>query len=287
MTSLFTLYRWGVQEIFSVAPETAEYETALLIEKFFGISRTRLLSFGKEIFPKDEDTFSYKEAVKKRVQGQPLQYILGEWEFYGLKFKVGRGVLVPRADTETLVDEAVEYLGRIKRENPERKLRILDLCSGSGCIAISVGKKFPKDEVLALELMDVPLEYLKENIAQNGAQNVTALKGDMLTDYNNFGDFDLILSNPPYIPKDDIENLSKEVKNEPVTALDGGEDGLDFYRVLGANWTERLKKGGAMMVEIGIGQESEVEELFSKNLNKVYSKKDLNGIYRIVVGHKE
>jgi len=286
MTSLYEIYRWGVLEILPIAPDTAEYETALLIEKFFCVSRTKLLSMGRDVFPDEKDIALYKEAVEKRKNGEPLQYILGEWEFYGLPFKVGRGVLVPRADTETLVDEAVEYLKKIHKENPEKPLKVLDLCSGSGCIAISVAVMCSFAKVTAVELNEIPLSYLKENIAVNKAENVTAIKGDVLNDHQNFGSFDLILSNPPYIPTKDIEALSIEVKNEPFEALDGGDDGLIFYRVLGEKWTDHLEKDGKMMVEIGIGQECDVENIFNKKLKNVYSKKDLNGIYRLVVGTK-
>ncbi len=286
MTSLFELYRWGVGELSITASDTAEYETALLIEKFFKVNRTKLLSMGKDIIPADNDIFLYKDAVEERKKGEPLQYILGTWEFYGYPFTVGRGVLVPRPDTETLVDEGVEFLKKLHKENPEKKLKVLDLCSGSGCIAISVAKECPFAEITAVELNDIPLSYLKENVALNGAENVVAVKGDVLNDHCDFGKFDLILSNPPYIPTRDIEGLSAEVKNEPVSALDGGDDGLIFYRALGDKWADHLEEKGALMVEIGIGQEKDVEEIFCKKLSKVYSKKDLNGIYRVVVGTK-
>lgn len=286
MTSLFELYRWGVEEIKSTAPDTAEYETALLIEKFFNVSRTKLLSFGKDIFPDEKDVALYKEGIEKRKNGEPLQYILGQWEFYGLAFKVGRGVLVPRADTETLVDEGLEYLNKLHKENPTKKLKVLDLCSGSGCIAISVAKNCPFADVVAVELNDIPLSYTLENIALNDIKNISVIKGDVLEIYADFSQFDLILSNPPYIPTKDIEDLSIEVKNEPLLALDGGDDGLIFYRALGEKWADCLAEGGKMMVEIGIGQESDVEDIFRKKLSNVYSKKDLNGIYRVVVGTK-
>ncbi|MBR4282727.1 MAG: peptide chain release factor N(5)-glutamine methyltransferase, partial [Clostridia bacterium] len=269
-----------------IAPGTAEYETALLIEHYFDVSRAKLLSMGKDISPDEKDVAFYKEGIEKRKNGEPLQYILGCWDFYGLTFRVGRGVLIPRADTETLVEEAVEYLKKIHKENPKKSLKVLDLCSGSGCIAISVAKECPFVDVTAVELNDIPLSYLLENIALNDAKNVSAIKGDVLNDHQKFGCFDLILSNPPYIPTKDIEGLSKEVKNEPFEALDGGDDGLIFYRVLGENWAEHLEYNGALMVEIGIGQETDVENLFKEKLINVYSKKDLNGIYRVVVGTK-
>ncbi|MBR2152046.1 MAG: peptide chain release factor N(5)-glutamine methyltransferase [Clostridia bacterium] len=286
MTSLFELYRWGVEEIKSTAPDTAEYETAILIEKFFNVSRTKLLSMGKDIFPDEKDISSFRNGVKTRKSGEPLQYILGQWEFYGLAFKVGRGVLVPRADTETLVDEGLEYLNKLHKENPTKKLKVLDLCSGSGCIAISVAKNCPFADVVAVELNDIPLSYTLENIALNDIKNISVIKGDVLEIYADFSQFDLILSNPPYIPTKDIKDLSIEVKNEPLLALDGGDDGLIFYRALGEKWADCLAVGGKMMVEIGIGQESDVEDIFRKKLSNVHSKKDLNGIYRVVVGTK-
>lgn len=286
MTSLFELYRWGVGELSPIAPDTAKYETALLIDHFFSVSRSELLSLGRDIYPEKQDIALYKEGISKRKQGEPLQYILGTWEFYGYPFKVGKGVLVPRPDTETLVDEGVEFLKKLHNENPEKEIKVLDLCSGSGCIAISVAKECPFADVTAVELNDIPLSYLKENIALNGAENVSVVKADVLNGHADFSQFDLILSNPPYIPTRDIEDLSAEVKNEPVSALDGGNDGLVFYRVLGDKWAEHLEEKGALMVEIGIGQECDVEDIFRKKLSNVYSKKDLNGIYRVVVGTK-
>lgn len=286
MENLFELYRLGGKEISRRAPLSGEYESALLIEACFNIPRSKLLASGREIYPEAKQIERFKNLVFQRCNGVPLQYILGRWEFYGIEFEVGEGVLIPRSDTEILVDEALNYLGKIHREKPRQKLKVLDLCSGSGCIAISVAKNCPFAEVDAVEYFPEALKYLNKNIENFRLENLKSVRADVLKNHENFGQYHLILSNPPYIPTDDIENLDQEVKLEPVTALDGGEDGLIFYRVLAKDWSRHLENEGAMMVEIGINQDEDVKNIFSKKLSSVKSVKDLNGICRVVKGYK-
>lgn len=215
-----------------------------------------------------------KDAVNRRLSGEPLQYILGEWEFYSLPFLVGDGVLIPRPDTETLVDCALEFLG-------SRPLSCIDLCSGSGAVAIAVEKN-SRAKVSALEKSQAAFCYLEKNIKLNNSA-VKAIRGDINEAPRE--KYDVILSNPPYIPSGDIKALQREVQREPKMALDGGFDGLDFYRIIIKNWLPALNPGGMLAVECGIGQAEEIKKLFSAaGLEKVSVKNDLCGVQRVIFG---
>lgn len=214
-------------------------------------------------------------VLKRRIDGEPLQYILGEWEFYDLPFFVGEGVLIPRPDTETLAEFAIDRAGT-------EEIACMDLCSGSGCLAITVDKHCPNATVYAMEKSDAAYSYLEKNIERNES-SVRAIKGDVLED--NFGEYDLIISNPPYIKSADLETLQKEVKREPKMALDGGDDGLVFYRKIAEKWVPHLKSGGTLAVEIGIGQGDDVKAIFkAAGLKNIGSRNDLSGIERVVFG---
>ena len=214
------------------------------------------------------------EFVNRRIGGEPLQYILGCWEFYGLPFYVGQGVLIPRPDTETLVDAALGIIGK-------SKARVLDLCSGSGAVAVAIAEN-SSAEVTALEKSDAAYAYLLKNIERNGA-SVRAVKGDVFDGFN--GEYDLIVSNPPYIKSDVIPTLSREVKREPTMALDGGEDGLIFYRRIAEYWTGLLAKGGTVAVEIGFDQQEQVSRIFAEaGLDDIRCVKDLSSNPRVIIG---
>lgn len=214
--------------------------------------------------------------ARRRAEHYPLQYILGEWEFYSLSFVVDKNVLIPRADTELLVDLALEYIG--EQEN----LDVIDLCSGSGCVAIAIDKNTKNCNITAAEKYKNTLEVLKRNIKLNKS-NVTPIECDVLE--NAKGSYDLIVSNPPYIKSDVVPTLEKEVLAEPGVALDGGKDGLIFYKAILKNWLPTLKPGGAIMVEIGYDQGNEVMELFrAAKLTNIECKCDLNGNQRVIIG---
>lgn len=216
-------------------------------------------------------------AVTRRLKGEPLQYIFGKWEFYGFPFYVGEGVLIPRPETELLVDLAVKRLGK--------GAVALDLCSGTGCIPISAALKTGA-KCYAVELYDAAFSYLERNIALNGA-DVTAVKADAL-DGTLFGDtqFDAVFSNPPYLTGAEMKSLMREVAYEPETALYGGEDGLDFYRALIPVWSGRLKEGGFMAVETGETQGEAVSAAMRAAGLKPEVIKDFAGLDRVVVGEK-
>ena len=258
--------------------ENAGFEAEQLL-RGVGVDKITLLSE-----PNAEVSADISAAIRahteRRLAGEPLQYILGEWEFYGLPFKVGEGVLIPRQDTETPVDVCLKFLK--DRERDDRKT--LDLCAGSGCIGITLAKLADAD-VTCVELSERAFGYLRENIALNGVR-VNAVLGDALNEETVQGEFSLIVSNPPYLTDGDIKVLQKEVMFEPKTALYGGADGLDFYRQILGVYPKRLKSGGMIAVEIGMGQESAVGELFRENGIEPRFEKDMRGIYRAVYGTK-
>ena len=260
-------------------------EAAALVEETAGIPAGQLLLWrDREGDPAVEERC--RELARRRLEGEPLQYLVGRWEFWGLPFQVGPGVLIPRPETELLVETGLELLRGV--ENP----MAADLCSGSGCIAAALAHSLPACRVTAVELSGDAFPYLTQNLAQNHLDGrVTPLRGDVLRPDScppqADGPFHLILSNPPYIPQKDLPGLQREVRREPVMALDGGEDGLVFYRVLAREWSRRLLPGGALAVEIGFHQGEEVAALFREaGLKKVEVRQDLSGLDRVVLGRR-
>ena len=235
------------------------------------------------------------EILKLRINNIPLQYILKSWEFMGLNFCVGPGVLIPREDTSVLVNFVINILK--KRVKPENTVNIIDLCSGTGCVAIvleSVLKNYIKNiNIYALEKSSKAIEYLTKNKQINNS-NIKITSGDVFIDHNEFPDnfFDCIVSNPPYIKTNDIQNLQKEVQQEPFMALDGGPDGLDFYRNITKFWSKKLKNhstndknNGVLAFEVGYDQAECVEEiLLNFDFKKIYTERDINNIVRVVAG---
>ena len=231
-----------------------KHEASLLLQKFCGVSPSALISSSTVDF----DNPQLISAVKRRCEHYPLQYILGEWFFYGERYKVSEACLIPRADTEILVEEAIRSL-------PSGAV-FADLCTGSGCIAISILAHRNDCSAVAVDISDAALDLAKENADINGVSNrLSFFHGDVLSDLSSLlnGEqlFDAIISNPPYIRTDVIDTLSLEVKNEPLIALDGGEDGLNFYRAILENQNKLLKNDGFIAFEIGFDQAKEMKEL--------------------------
>ncbi len=278
--TLSELYRKARSDFRNAEIDSPQYDAMCLMEHFFGVNRAELVVRGDKS-PKAELEAEFLAAVEKRLSGYPLQYILGEWTFMDIPLFVGEGVLVPRDDTEVLVREA------IKRIRDIENLKIIDLCSGSGAVAIALAKAYPKAEILAVELSDKAFTYLEKNIKRNACENIKAIKGDMFKLYEEFSDseFDAVLSNPPYIKSDVIATLAKEVQHEPKLALDGGKDGMIFYNFIAENWKNKIKKNGFIGVEIGEDLTNEVVELFKKNnLEDIYVLKDMADLDRAVFG---
>lgn len=260
--------------------EDSEFESFEIVKFYCGVSREFI--YGSPLAEVGEDMYKYcMEASKKRAEHYPLQYIFGEWEFFGRTFKVGEGVLVPRPDTEVICEKAIDYL----KDKPNAK--IVDLFSGSGNIAITLDLESKIAEVSAIEKSDEAFKYLEYNI--NALKSKTlAIKGDVLAKETaeKFANLDLITANPPYLTQKDMENLQKEASFEPKEALFGGNDGLYFYEKFIPLWKNCLNQGGAVLCEIGYEQGSTVEEIFKENgfenieIIKDYSQND-RGIFGI------
>ena len=202
--------------------ENAAFEAQCMLEKLTGYGRASLLAHGGDEFKRQDELDG---MICRRLKNEPLQYILGSWSFCGIELQVGEGVLIPRDDTEVVLNLCLDFL---KNKN---NAKCADLCSGSGAIALAL-EKFAGAEVTAVELSEKAFYFLKKNINNS---NTDALRDDVLTCHRRFADesFDLIVSNPPYIKSEDIKDLQPEIKDfEPITALDGGEDGLHFYRII-------------------------------------------------------
>jgi len=224
---------------------------------------------------------AFAALCQKRAEGQPLQYLLGQWEFFGLPFAVGHGVLIPRPETELLVETALEKLEGVAAP------AVADLCSGSGCIAVAVAKNLPDASVTAVELSDKALPYLKKNLSINKV-DVEVVQGSVLdADLLCGRSFDMILSNPPYISDAEMAWLQPEVKREPEMALWGGSDGLNFYSALPSICYPLLKQGGWLAFEIGYTQQQAVEGFMTAaGYRNISCRKDLAGLPRVVLGQK-
>ena len=223
------------------------------------------------------------ESAERRIAGEPIAYILGEWEFYGLPIYVTKDVLIPRADTEVLVEAAVELLTGTKMD-----ARILDLCCGSGCITCAVAHELPASKIIAVDISHAALEVCRRNIALNRiSSRAICMQADAtMNPPASLGAFDMILCNPPYIASSEISELDSSVRDhEPIWALDGGEDGLKFYRAIIKYWKSLLKEDGCILFEVGEGQAEPVGEmLLSAGFRSVSTRKDTLGTDRVVIG---
>ena len=218
----------------------------------------------------------YMDYINRRCNSEPVSYITGHKEFMSLDFKVEKGVLIPRPDTEILVETVMDKLKEIP--NPV----IVDMCTGSGAIAVSLAKYIQGSHVTALDVSDVALQLAKENAVSNGV-NITVEEYDVLTPYNALAD--AVVSNPPYIPTEVIKGLDSDVAEyEPHLALDGGEDGLVFYRAIVQNIDSALKKGGLLAFEVGHDQAHDVAKIMQDGFYGIDIAKDLAGIDRVVYG---
>ena len=211
-----------------------------------------------------------------------MAYLIGEWEFYGLPLDISRDVLIPRPDTEVLAEQAIGYIKTLG------ECRVLDLCAGSGCVGLAIAANAPGCRVVLGELAEGALRVCKQNVRRNELNaRVTCLSVDAMEPPSSaLWDFDVIVSNPPYIPTGDIPGLDPSVRDyEPLIALDGGADGLDFYRFIASKWKNALRLGGTLLFEVGIGQAPEVEEILAQNgFEQIQTTADTQGIWRVVEG---
>ena len=242
-------------ELLSAISNNAKFEIDQIIMHFLKINKNDLLLKAYEDI--DESLLEkLQNALIKRLDREPLQYILGEWEFYGLRFFCGKGCLIPRIETETLVDMAIELM--------PKNSKLLDLCTGSGCICISVLNNRPDVSGTAVDISSEALKFAQRNASYHHMDTRIKFVCEDIKYYVPEEAYDVIVSNPPYIKSNDIMSLSPEVKKEPEIALDGGEDGLDFYKVISKRYYGYLRQGGYVLLETGYDIAQDVAEVFEK-----------------------
>lgn len=272
------IYQSGLKLLKNNNIENSKFEAQSLLQKAFSLDRVGFIMHKTD--KADENcSHNFLNFIEKRISGEPLQYILGEWSFMGFDFKVGRGVLIPRDDTEVVVNLCIDFL----KNRTDKKT--VDLCSGSGAIAVALDK-ISGAEVTAVEIDETAFSYLETNVKENNS-SVKPVMADALEICETFadGELDLIVSNPPYIKSADIETLQKEVQLEPRLALDGGEDGCDFYREIVSRWSRKLKKGGALAFELGENQADAVKALMTdKGFSDFKISLDFGGAQRAIIG---
>ena len=274
--TVLKILQWTADYFSGKEIDSARLEAELLLAETLDLDRVGLYVNFERPLNADELT-AFRERVRRRALREPVQYILGETEFWSLMFNVNPAVLVPRADTEVLVEEA---LARI-----EGSARILDVGTGSGAIAIALAHEKPEIQVTALDCSEPALEVARDNARRNGvAERVTCLVGDLAS--LPPGPFAMVVSNPPYIPSGDWQKLMPEVRDhEPRLALDGGDDGLEAYRQLVMQAGQVLMPGGWLLVEVGINQATDVSALFkAAGLVEIGQRDDYSGIARVVMG---
>ena len=246
-----------------------------------GKDKARLLRDGS-LYASPEVEEAAWALARRRLAGEPVAYLIGEWEFYGLPLDISESVLIPRPDTEVLVEQALSRLQGVSEP------RILDLCAGSGCVGLALAKHLPGSRVVLGELDEGALRICRQNIRRNDLTGrVVSLQMNALEKPPaHLGEFDAIVSNPPYIPDGDIAGLDVSVRDyEPHLALRGGEDGLDFYRAICAQWRTALRADGRLLFEVGIGQADDVLRIMrSCGFGDVEITPDLNGIPRVASG---
>lgn len=266
-------FNYGVYFLCANGVDEAEFKSMCLACHVDGIKNSEY-----EIHKNDEIIMKRFADLLWRVKsGEPLQYVIGKWDFYESEFYVGEGVLIPRPETEELVELTVKNAKEIE------KPVIIDLCAGSGCIGISIAKAVPNSKVYLVENSDKAFKYLQKNAV--GVENVVLIKANIFK-LPEIEKANIIVSNPPYVKTGDIENLQKEVLREPAVALDGGADGLDFYKFISKEYKKYLKVHGKLFFEIGEDEANDVENILTldgyKNVEII---KDMNGNNRIAVAN--
>ena len=265
-------YQYALNCLSKNGIEEADFKALCLVSTLAGVPNSAFRFHKNDLF----EEIRLTEPLLRLLGGEPLQYVLGEWDFYGHTFKVGAGVLIPRPETEELVSLAVKYA-------KEQGAKVIyDLCAGSGCIGISLARKLPDATVYCVEKSLDAIHYLKEN-AQN-VPNVRVILGDILKPLE-LPTADIIVSNPPYIKTDDLADLQSEVHFEPSMALDGGADGLMFYRAIDEIARDNLRCGGLLLLEIGNEQGHDVPAVLT-SLSTVEVLQDMYGNDRMILAKR-
>ena len=261
--------------------DTPRLDVELLLKRALGdVDSMYIRMYLDKELSEDQEKY-FLEMMKDRLNQRPIAYILGNREFMGLDFFVKEGVLIPRPDTETLVEEIINIC------NNKTGLNILDIGTGSGAITVSLAKYLDKSHIVSVDISDIALEIASKNAVSNKVdERIDFIKSDVFSNVSRENKFDIIVSNPPYIKKSDISGLDRQVKDfEPYNALEGGEDGLDFYRKITKESREFLNENGILAYEVGHDQASDVSKIMQQNGFKgIYTKSDLQGFERVVIG---
>lgn len=277
------LIRMGFEKLSSREFSNPQLEVRLILAKLLDVDKSFIYAYGdKEV--SEDVKHSFVNLIEKRAQGYPFQYLVHEKEFMGLDFYVEEGVLVPRPDTEALVEYVLEY---IKSKHKDENINVLDLGVGSGAISLSIAYYAPNTTVYGVDIDDIPIKVANINKNKFNLSNVKFLKGSLFEPLKEIAlkeKFQIVASNPPYIPNAEIEKLQVEVKTyEPRLALDGGEDGLDFYREISAKAKKYLVENGLLIFEIGYNQAQSVKEILTiEGYKDIYILKDLQGHDRVI-----
>ncbi|MDI6716108.1 MAG: peptide chain release factor N(5)-glutamine methyltransferase [Actinomycetota bacterium] len=283
--TVFEILKWATLELEGGSVLSPDVEAERIVGDTVGLSRADLY-LNKERILCEAEVKLIEEAVKERLTGRPLQYILGCSQFRYLGLVCREGVLIPRPETELLVDEA---LAELKSLGGPRN--VLDLGCGTGAIALSIAHEYPKANVYASDVSSQALELTRENAVLNGlAGKIQIIESSLFEALGNLvGQLDMIISNPPYIPSNELKNLQREVQFEPALALDGGRDGLKFYRLIANQSPEFLKPGGVLLLEVGVNQAASVANMLKSTgcFNSIEITKDYQGIERIVKARRK
>lgn len=269
------------QELHHAGIQAATLEARELVCFAAGKTREQFVRDGRLYVPQDVEEQA-RALMRRHLAGEPLAYLIGEWEFYGLPLDISEQVLIPRSDTEVLAGEVIRWL------QTQQDARVLDLCAGSGCVGLAVASQVHACRVVLGEKSEAALRICRQNIRRSGLLGrVTPMPADALEPpTRQLGEFDCIVCNPPYIPTQDIETLDVSVRDyEPHMALDGGEDGLEFYRAISENWREALHPGARLYFEVGIGQADSVLRIMRRQgFGELEIVPDTAGIPRVVYG---
>lgn len=282
---------WRISDLLNVTTdhlekysfENARLNAERLLAHTLGLSRIDLyLNFDRPL--NKTELAQFRQKVQRRLRREPLQYITGETEFFSLTFKVNPHVLIPRPETELLVETVIQYHQEVFRN--KKNMRVLDLGTGSGCVAVAIACNVENVQIIAADISAEAIDTATENAQLNGvADRIDFMTGDAFKLFADHSDkMDVIVSNPPYVAASEFDSLPEEIRNyEPDIALEDGRDGLEFYRRISKLAPELLTPNGMLAVEVGMGQAPQVQEMFSQNqLSSVEIINDLNGIERVV-----
>lgn len=291
------ILEFGTQKLKQNNVEESRIKARMLLENILSKPRQYLIANDEEELDVQFEK-QYYEGIEKLLENVPIEYITNKKEFMNLDFYVDENVLIPRQDTEILVEEVIEIAKKIlkdvdykeeKNSNVNEKensvVKIMDMCTGSGAISVSIAKSVTESQIDAVDISRNALEIVMKNAKKNNVENQIRVVESDLFEKVEKENYDILVSNPPYIRADVLRLLDKQVQKEPEIALNGGKDGLDFYKIIVKKAPQYLKNGGYLCFEIGYDQKNEVEELLGKEnvYTEIYSKKDLFGNDRIVI----